>query len=124
MILKMWKDRPYGSGIGWVYLDKVSQVLVDRTCYCIAKSMQELECAIVCGVSDAGTPNRSMTIDSHEKLFEAWDVVKDFHDDQICTVRLLTVRFENGNYEMYVSLLGEPSAWLMSDEGKTVDRLS
>lgn len=131
MVLKVFRDRRHESG--WYYLGGVRAVQVDRSTWVIARETRGEEDAradyMICGVQETSRgiadrkPDRGHTLHDYHLMMD-WSVVEDFtHDDETLRVVVITAELESGGFETYV-LQEDRSSWLLSNEGKTVERLN
>ena len=133
MVLKIY--RKCGGWEGWRYIDKVQDVHVDESSWCIAPSDQE--CKLVAGVyAKIQAPeklykqtgqrcvlNRDSRMFEYEVMFDYAEILKNFEkDDNFLSVKVISIVLDKGEREVFITQ-HEPHTWLLDDQGKTIERL-
>ena len=129
MVLKIWDDRENSEG--WIWFDHVRAVkLEDNQRHCVARSLKDDEfTARIYGMTDDSKIDRDHMFPSDDgDLFGTWmfsgaRTVREFSDDEYVSVRLLNVLHESGDEQVLILQQGHPSCYLLSDSGKTIERI-
>lgn len=130
MVVKVFRDRR--NDCGWYYLGGVKAVHVNSSTWVIACNDQDrkapVEAYVICGFCESqdGTdrkPDRSYRIEGGYHLMFDWDIVEQFgNPDEMRQVTVIEAELADRKVECFI-VLGECDSWLLSEEGKTIERL-
>lgn len=136
MILKIRDDRPCNHG--WWFKEGVSTVHVDGTSWHLAWTLKgtnddphDLPYGFF-GIAyeveketkkETEFINRSVRFQPSMVLFDARGKLEHFQDDNdFVSIKVVSIEYRDGRFETLVTDL-DVSAWLMNDDGKTIERL-
>jgi hypothetical protein len=141
MVLKVWDDRENTEG--WIWFDNVKAVRHEKNrTHCVAKNPSNPEGegnvapACIYGIKDGNAPVDGQAKVDREivyhpgtgKMFGSWmfsgtRLVKSFSMDDFTPVEFLHVIYNSGEEQILVLMEGHPSCYLLSDSGKTIERI-
>ncbi len=134
MVLKVFKDR---QGVeGWMYIGDVASLHVDISGWGITHSLPQVEgdrgVYQICGVKPGDgftiVPDRDVGMVDYHLLFDPEREIQEVPSreenipDGIRHIKVITVTHADESIELFV-VSEDRVAWLLSDSGKTIDRL-
>ena len=136
MVLKVFDEKEEQEG--WIWFDHVKAIKrVSGQRYCVAREVIEKPDSDVVSISAGIYPikdhkgiNRDVycPLNKDKSAFGCWmfsymSEVDEFNFEQYTEIRFLDVIYESGEEQRLILRKGHPSCYLLSDSGKTIERI-